>query len=445
MQTSVEEKLMGALSGAGVEAAALPAQDWLAESRHQALERFRQKGMPSRQLESWKYTSLNALANLDYADGSAELALPDRLPSLLADDAHGYRLVFVDGRLQEQASRLDGIPDGVTLNGLSIISQGERPAWLQSSLGQIATEEREAPLLDLNNAFLSDGAVLRIASGLELDRPVELIFLYSAATNEVRASQPRLLVVLEANSRATVIEHHQNLGGGTSFSNGVAEFSLASGSALKHLRLQELSHNTHYFMNSQASLERDASYEGFLLALGAAVAREDFRIRLAGEGSSCKLNGVYLLTGRQHSDITSVIDHLAPHTSCDEVIKGALDQQSRGVFQGLIKVEKDAQKIEGNQSHRALLLSRGAEVNAKPELEIYADDVVCSHGATVGELDADALFYLRSRGIPPHQARKLLIEAFLRDTVELCSDITLRAGLTDRLDAKLAAMTGEDL
>jgi len=215
-----------------------------------------------------------------------------------------------------------------------------------------------------------------------------------------------------------VIEHHVSLGGGATFANSATEIELGDGALLHHYKMQAEGPEAFNLGTLHASVGRNAHYDGFGMSLGARLSRNEVAVRLDGEGARCHLNGAYMMRGRQHCDNTTVIEHVVPHTSCREVFKGVLDDEARAVFQGRIVVHPDAQQSDGHQLSKAMLLSEKAEIDAKPELEIYADDVKCSHGATAGDLDHEALFYLRSRGLPEARARNLLIEAFLTESVE---------------------------
>jgi Fe-S cluster assembly protein SufD len=423
------ETLLSALGGRGALPEAL---------RQEALERFRETGLPTRRMESWKFTNLRALEALSFGAAEAEV-YADRLPSLLENGAERLRLVYVNGRFNAELSDKK-LPEGLEVANLA---EGV-PAWAGEKLGRIAESGAETPLLDLNTALAAEGPLLRVAKGTVLPAPIELLFLDAADGESASAAQWRGLILLEESAEATVIEQHASQGSAASFTNGALEISVGANAKLKHVRCQRRGERALELTNTQVRVERDGDYSALLVALGAALMRQDFRIRLVGAGAHCGLNGAYLLGCEQHGDITTVITHEAPHTTCNEAIKGALDGKSQGVFQGLIKVEKDSQQIEGNQSHHALLLSRTAEVDAKPELEIYADDVKCSHGATVGELDREALFYFRSRGIPERQARRMLIGSFLADVIEGFGMESVGAPLIALLEEKLDRMTGDE-
>ncbi|MDE2450035.1 MAG: Fe-S cluster assembly protein SufD, partial [Gammaproteobacteria bacterium] len=269
----------------------------------------------------------------------------------------------------------------------------------------------------LNTAFLADGFVLRLGRDTALDRPVELLFIGMPGAEPV-AYHPRGLVLAEAGSRATILEQHVGIGAGAYFANGVIEIELEDGASLEHYKLEREGAQAFHIATTGVRLGRGARYESFVLAEGGRLARNEMNVTLDGPGASCRLNGAYMGRARQHIDNTTMIDHAKPETTSRELYKGVLDNYARGVFQGRILVRPDAQKADGQQTSRTLLLSEGAEIDTKPQLEIYADDVKCSHGAAAGALDEDALFYLRSRGISQDEARQLLVAAFVQDVVD---------------------------
>ena len=338
----------------------------------------------------------------------------DSLPrsGLLA--VNGHVLAFVNGRFRADLSTLEALPAGVTLLPLSEAIREDEQS-LSAHLGHLA-EEEENPFADLNTAFLDDGLVLRLEPGAVLDRPVHLVSVGAVADRPL-AFFPRLLVVLGKDAKATLFESHAGLGG-TYFSNSVMEAMLGEGAHLEHYKLQNESHEAFHIANTRVSVAAGGFYDGFVLQTGSRLARNEVQVTLNGENARCHLNGAYLGAGRQHLDSTTFIDHAVPDCASREVYKGVLDERAHGVFQGKILVRRDAQRTDGHQLNRALLLSREAEVNAKPELEIYADDVKCSHGATVGELAEEQLFYLQARGIDRAAARALLIEAYVQETLD---------------------------
>lgn len=420
--------------------AALPGQKapWLARLREDAIERFKEKGLPTIRVEEWKYTSLRTLAKTDFSPATAAaVALTEAsFPGAFSGDGKSHRLVFVNGRLQPGLSRLDGLPSGVRL--LSLAEALERkPDLLEGRLGQIARLNGHA-LVALNTAFMADGAVLWLKPGTALDEPVHLVFLGAAEGGPI-AFHPRILVVAERGSMATLIESHLGAAGDAVYwSNPVVEISLGPEAVLRHYKFQDESLKAFHVAYTEVSLAAGSRYDSFATAVGAGLSRNEIVIRFDGAGSECRLNGVYLLRGRQHGDTTTVIDHLQPRCNSREVYKGVLDGRAHGVFQGRITVHRDAQKSDGHQLNRTLLLSDQARISTKPELEIYADDVKCSHGATSGELADDALFYLRSRGIGEKRARSLLIEAFLSEIVDEIAFEPARDHLRARISNWLA-------
>lgn len=395
---------------------ALPgnALPWLSSLRETAIANFAGVGLPTPRAEAWKYTSLRPLEKLAFETVATETISIDRLPILLPHGQGGYRLVFVNGAFRNDLSTLDDVPDGVAIGSLAE-TLASNPQTLEAHLGRIAMDSAQ-PLLALNTAMMRDGLVLRIGPGVDLPTPIEVIFI-GAAPDTPRAFHPRDLIVLEPDSRATIIEHHAGFGTGGYFANSATEVLVGAGAALHHYKVQAEDADAFHVATSHVRLDRDAIYDGFTLSTGARLSRHEISVRLMGTGAECHLNGAYMLRGEQHCDITTAIEHEAPHTSSREVFKGVIDDTARAVFQGRIVVHPKAQKSDGHQLSKALLLSDRAEIDAKPELEIYADDVKCSHGATAGDLDHAALFYLRSRGIPEATARHLLIEAFLTDTI----------------------------
>ena len=412
--------------------------DWLSALREAGMAEISAHGLPTPRVEDWKYTNLRPLDKLAFAPAERDEAQTslDLVPSLLAEGDSHPRLVFVNGFLRPDLSRLEALPDGVLLGGLATLL-AEQPALLADSLSEAESFDG-SPLTALNTALMEDGAVLKVARGVTLEQPIELVFL-AVAEAQPLSVHPRNLIVMEEASAATVIELHASLGEGTVLSNHASDVRLAQGAHLTHVKLQDENPQSYHLASLRARLDRDTTYSGFGLALGAALSRNEARVRLEGDGGHCLLGGGYLMRDQQHCDNTTVIEHLAPHTSCREVFKGALDDKARGVFQGKIVVHRDAQQINGHQLSKALLLSDEAEMDAKPELEIYADDVQCSHGATAGEIDHDALFYLRSRGVPEKRARSLLIQAFLAEAVEEVAPEALHEALNVRITAWLGA------
>ena len=410
---------------------------WLAELREAGINQFRRQGLPTPRTEAWKYTNLNPLSKVAFAAPQARTQRPvglDRVPSLLPSGDHSRRLVLIEGRFCPELSNIGELPPGVVLEPLAQAIRRD-PGGLQSYLGRIAHPVGQ-PMLALNTALMEDGVVLRVGRGAVLSEPVEVLHL-GGLSDQAVAYHPRLLVLLEADSRAVLVEHFVGLGEHAYFANAATEIRVAEGARLDHIKVQAEAMAATHLAGCHVWLDRQATYISFSLALGAGLSRNEVHVRLEGEGARCRVNGAYLMRGRQHCDNTTLIEHLKPDTSCREVFKGVLDDQSRGVFQGRIMVHRGADKTDGHQLSKALLLSDRAEIDTKPELEIYADDVKCSHGAAAGDIDEEALFYLRARGIPEARARSLLIQAFLDEALDEVGIPALHEALLSRVAAWL--------
>ncbi len=417
----------------------LPGQGmaWLDDLRRGGIQRFRDLGLPGAKIEDWKYTRLRPLEDTAFrpvtqADGAAAV---DHLPTLF-HDAQPPRIVFVNGCVRADLSRLSDLPQGVSVEPLADAIARD-PEWVEGHLDK-AAGVKDRPLNALNTAMMNSGVVIRVAKNVIVDAPIEVVFV-AGLTDQPVAYYPRNLIHLEEGAQATVVKHHAGLGVGAYFANSVSDVVIGDNAHLRHYRVQTENLEATHLGTIHVRVGRHASYEAFGLSAGGRLSRTECFVRLEGEGAHCGLNGAYLMKGREHCDNTTVIEHLVPHTTCREVFKGVLDDESRGVFQGKIVVHKDAQKTDGQMLTKTLLLSDGAEMDAKPELEIYADDVKCAHGATTGRLDETALFYLRSRGIPDALARNLLVQSFITEAIDEISDLAVRQALTDIVIHRLPA------
>ena len=411
----------------------LPGADlaWLDALRSQGIEAFRANGLPNRKVEAWRYTSVSALEKQSFAP-LAEPAPLDALPEGAALEIEGAcRIVFVNGRLRADLSDLGDLPEGVEASSLAE-ALGGKDGDLEELIAP-ASKERDGALAALNDAFMEDGLVLRIAAGASVDAPIHLISVGMPVEGQAVAFHPRNLVVAAKGSRATLIESHIGVGEGSYFSNSVTDIRVEKGATLTHAKLQDEGPKAFHVALGRVRIGDEAVYDNFVLHRGAELARNEIHAAINGSGAECRLNGAYLGADRQHIDNTTVIEHKAPGSRSSEVFKGALDGRARGVFQGRIVVHRDAQQTDGHQLNKTLLLDRNAEMDAKPELVIYADDVKCSHGATIGELDETALFYLRTRGIDEAAARDILVSAFLNEAVEELRD----PGLADAFRARI--------
>ena len=363
--------------------------------RDEAAHAFATGGLPSVKDEAWRYTSLRSLAESAFQEPLLDLSTTADLGETL--DAP--RLVLIDGRYQPGLSTP---PDGVT-----VISFADQPEF-----GRLP-RVRE-PLVALNTMLAEDGVHLHVAEGVDAGA----IVLLNVAVDAHRpiAFHPRHSIHLDAGARLTVIEVAR--GQGTYLHNAVTEALVAEDATLVHVRLQEEGAEAFHVNTTYAEVAARGTYDAFVLTLGARLARTEIHARLLGAKGAVHLNGAQLLGGQQHGEITTVVQHDAPDCASRQTVKNVLSGRSRGVFQGRIEVARIAQKTDGYQMNQALLLSPDAEIDCKPQLEIYADDVKCSHGATIGELDADQMFYLRSRGVPEAEARAILVRAFLSEAMD---------------------------
>lgn len=369
---------------------------------------FSAAGLPRRNREGWRWTDLSALPQI-FAQGEKS---PPARPGAMAgafSAVDAWRLVFVNGAFVSSMSDTGKLPAGVYAGSLRVALR-ERP-----ELGGHLTCPDDAPFLALNTALFRDGACIEIGENLKLDRPLHLVFLNN------RNGIVRNLIHLRPNSGAVILETHsgssQEAGHTEYFVNHAANIVLGRQARLSHYRDQNESPAAAHFCYQAGVLHEASSYQGFTLSRGARVSRNEARMRVAGAGAECRLNGVNILSGAQTADTSVVMDHLTPDGKSRQHFRSALNDRSRGIFQGLIRVRKESQRTDARQEIRAILLSPHATQNAKPELEILADDVQCAHGASIGQIDEAALFYLRSRGIGEDQARALLTAAFLEEAL----------------------------
>jgi Fe-S cluster assembly protein SufD len=376
--------------------------EWLAERRAAGLEAFAGAGFPTRRDEDWKYTDLKLVARRSFAPGAT---MPLDVPEI--DGLDCPTLVFINGRLSETR----GLPEGASAVSLATAIAEGHPAC-RTLLGQVADPDRHR-FAALATALFTDGALVDLAAGVELSAPLRLVFV--AGGGQPTLACPRVLVHAGPGSRATIIEHYV-AGSGEALSLAVTEIALEAGARIDHYRLQEESGEAFHLGVLAARLERDATLVSHNLAVGARIARLDLDVNLAGPGARVEMNGLYVTRDRQHADSHTRVDHAVPRTTSDELYRGVIGDKSRAVFNGKAIVHPGAAGTDARQSNANLLLSPHAHVDTKPELEIYADDVKCAHGATTGQLDAAALFYLRSRGLDETTAKSLLTFAFA-DTV----------------------------
>jgi Fe-S cluster assembly protein SufD len=401
---------------------------WIKELREDAFARFELLGFPTQRNEDWHFTSVAPIA-----ERSFRLAAPagsEKVGRSYDFDFGGewLTLVFVNGHFL--SSTAADLPEGVEVVQLSeAIQAGD--SRLKAELGRIATYDRNS-LTALNTAFLSDGALIRVDANAEINVPIHLVFVSGGDAGTV--NHPRNFIVAGRNSRARIVESYVAAHGAENyFTNAVTEVVLEEGARLSHYKLQMESRSAFHVGMIQARQDKVSRYDSFSFATGAALSRTNVQTVLAGDGAEAVMNGLYLVDGTQHVDHQTFIEHIAPNCPSHELYKGILDGRSHGVFNGKVYVHPEAQKTDGKQSNNNLLLSGEARVDTKPQLEIFADDVKCTHGATVGRIDETALFYLRSRGINRNNARKLLTYAFAADVLERLELTELRDALESQV------------
>ncbi len=420
---------------------------WLRTLREEAIARFRERGFPTSRNEEWRHTSVAPIARTAFRRAeSVELGPPQlaRLAALsFAGALSGPRAVFINGRLDPLQSTLPSIP-GLSLRSLREALACE-PERLAGVLGAQAPAARGA-FVALNAAFFEDGALVEVAPGAVLREPVHLIYLSTARWgHEPTLSHPRTLVLAGRGGEATLIESYGGLEGEAYFTNAVTEVRLEDASRLDHYKLQRESDRAFHGSTLAVRQGRDARFADHSISLGGALVRQEIDALLDGEGCECVLNGLFMASDAQHMDVHTRLEHAKPHGLSRELYTGVLDGRARGVFHGKILVRPDAQKTDAHQANRNLLLSREALVHSTPALEIFADDVKCKHGSTTGQLDAAALFYLRSRGIGEQAARSLLIYAFASDILGRVRIPAVRASLEAFLHDRLPQAPEEDV
>jgi Fe-S cluster assembly protein SufD len=407
-----------------------PVAGVLAEVRARGRAAFAESGFPSRRSEAWRFTDLKPLVEGRFGAATEPVA-PESLDRLIAESPVRARLVFVNGRLDAARSTIPALPTGCVGSFADWAAFNDGEAARLFDLGGGA----ERALLSLNAAFFTDGPVVVLPDGGSLGEPLHVFHWNDCAAPA--AVHERSLIRLGAGAEATILETFCGLGPG--WSNAATTIELGAGARLRHYTLQDGASDAIVTAHLAATIGEGAEFDGFLLSLGGRLARQDVRAVLAGSRAFCGYSGAYLLAGRQESSVVSLIDHAAPQGRSRQVFKGCLSDRSHGVFQGKILVRPDAQKTDGYQLNKTMLLGDRAVMDSKPELEIHADDVKCSHGATIGDLDETALFYLRSRGIPAAEARQMLIEAFVLDAVDLVEDEAARLWLGAAIRNRLAA------
>jgi len=413
-----------------------PGPQWLLNLRQSAALRFGEVGFPTRRNEEWRFTNVSPIAETPFtlASKTDSAMTAETLSGYTYEGMGGTQLVFVNGHFQPDLSSQE-FPAGVTVSTLSAAMEAS-PEMIEAQLGRWAKFTTQA-FVALNTAALEDGAFVHLERNTVVKEPIHLLFL-STPNAGPTVSHPRTLIIAEANSQATIVESYSGTADTVYFTNAVTEITAAENVVIDHYKVQRESRKAFHVATMQLQLARSTNFSSHSVGLGGLLVRNDANAYLGGEGIECTLNGVYLGNDRQIIDNHTEIDHAMPHCNSHEIYKGILDGHSRGVFNGKIFVREDAQKTDAKQTNQTLLLSPTAQIDTKPQLEIFADDVKCTHGATIGQLSDEALFYLRARGISKDNARALLTYAFASDIVSRIKIDAIRAQLDQVLLADRA-------
>jgi Fe-S cluster assembly protein SufD len=409
---------------------------WLGPVRKAGADRFSSLGFPTVAEEDWRFTNVAPLARLDLKLASMSSVPAEAVRQATFGSLAAHRLVFVNGRFAPELSALNQVPSGITVSSLDR-ALAEKHPLLEPHLARQATGEHSS-FTALNNASFTDGGFIHVPKGRVLEKPIHLLFI-SAAADAGATVQARNLFIIEDNAQATVLESYVATADAAYFTNVVTEVVAGDNAVLEHCKFQDESLAAFHIAALHARLGRTCNFVSHSFALGAKVSRNNIRANLAGEGLEAVLNGLYLTKGDQLADHHMLVEHAQPNCASHEYFNGILDGKSKGVFHGRIYVHPLAQKTDAKQTNKNLLLSGEATADTKPQLEIYADDVKCTHGATVGQLNDESIFYLRARGIGPDTARRMLIHAFAGEIIERIRHAAVREELDrivwDRLEA----------
>jgi len=419
---------------------------WLRELRREAFARFCKNGFPTAHDEDWRFTDVSAISNTEFrlarpADSHVGAELNVSLHAWRIQGA-GSQLVFVNGHYAPEMSILQDAARRVTVSGLAK-AIGKDASLIEKHLGRYLNQDRDS-FGAMNTAFAEDGAFIHIERGVVVEAPICLLFVSTRETPAVM-SHPRNLILVDEDSQATVVEEYVSVGNGSAFCNSVTEVVAGDNAVLAHYRIEREQEGTHNISTLRIQQGRSANISSHSLLLGGALVRNNVHPVLAGEGGECLLNGLFLGSAEEHLDNYMLVEHASAHCGSRQFYNGILDGRAHGVFHGRIIVHKDAQKTDAKQTNRNLLLSDDAQIDTKPQLEIFADDVKCTHGATIGQIDEEALFYLRSRGIEETLARNLLLLAFAGECTARMKEGPARThveSLIDQYVSRLANAVG---
>ena len=390
-------------------------ESFIHQKRKEALSNFSRLEFPTIKDEEWKYTSIAPLLKHNFVPAPGKKTISkDFINSLLFDEMEHSLIVFINGRYSEQNSDMLNLPEGVIVGSIAEEIKNENEIVL-NNLGKYA-DYQDHIFTALSMAYTEDGAFIYIPEGKIVEEPIHIIFI-TTSENEKVLTQPRNLFVAGKNSQVTIIEHYVSAEESIHFTNAVTEIIADENAFVDHIKLQEESKKAFHIARMEVNQERNSNFHSHLISTGAELTRNDFNARFNDKGGECTLNGLYMIDGTQLFDAHTLMDHAKPHCNSHEHYKGILEDKSRGVFNGKVIVRPDAQKTNAFQENNNILLSDEALVNTKPQLEIFADDVKCSHGATIGQMDDDAKFYLKSRGIGEEASKGILLHAFASDVV----------------------------
>ena len=422
---------------------------WLRKLREDAFARFCEAGFPTTHDEDWRFTNVSPIAKAAWQLSIGAAKVQREEIQAFNFPGAACQLVFVDGRFARELSSMN-VAEGVRINGLAD-EINNNPGALERHLGRYLDIQRDA-FAALNTAFLNDGAYIHIAKGKVLEEPIHLLFL-STEPSAPQMTHPRNLIIADDQSQVAIVEDYVSLGAGTAFCNTATELVAGESAVVSHYMLEREDTGAYNVSTLRIQQARSANVSTHSILLGGGLVRNNVHPVLDGEGGECLINGLFIGSGKQHLDNYMLVEHAKPHCESRQFYNGILDGQAHGVFHGRIIVHKDAQKTDAKQTNRNLLLSDDAQIDTKPQLEIYADDVKCTHGATIGQIEENALFYLRSRGIDEVSARKLLLLAFANECLDRMKEDSVRIYLHGLINHHLFAMehagsnaraTGED-
>ncbi len=406
----------------------------LSELRQQSLARLGEIGFPTTCDENWRYTNIKPLLKqaFNVVTQSDSKVTAEQVTNFEIEKLSSLKVVIVDGQFNADLST-STLPAGLTLKNLAAV-MAENPDHVTAHINQLLPEATHG-FMELNTAFVSNGIWLEVDAGIEIERPIELLFISTGQENSL--VQPRNVLIANAKSQVKVVERYVSLNDNRAMTNTITEIYGAENANLEHTKIQQESRSVNHISGTFIKLEKDSHFSTSTITLGGNLTRNDLRCQIAGTGAHSNMYGLYAANQRQHVDNFTQVEHQIEQCTSDELYKGVLDDRARAVFHGRIYVAQDAQQTDAYQNNRTLLLSDDAEIDTKPQLEIYADDVKCSHGATVGQLNEEYLFYLRARGVEKSKAKRMLTFAFVKEALGAISIEPLKTYLEDQLDQQL--------